>query len=171
MNQTELERPACGKVFTTNFKRFRNTWELVPNAMWFGVTRYPMWKRGKGPDANWRRTIIAWMPELAPSRELLKKKKRGEIEWVDFITCYLEEIQSNPKSLRLLQEIAHCVAAGRDVVLMCFENKGEKCHRYELAELLYKLVRQKQSELYGCMYRLGSPKGGELCVSLPHQEG
>lgn len=166
MSVSELEKVQCGKIYTTNFKSYKLTWELLPEAMWFAVTRNHSFKRGSGEDAEWRRLTIVWIQCLAPSKELRYAVRSGEIDWLEFTERYLEEM-NEPEPFKLLSEIAHCVAAGRDVVLMCYEARGKRCHRYLLANMLEKLVRQKQLELFGCMFRLGSPTGGELCHPTP----
>lgn len=123
-----------GRIFTANFRRFKEVHALKPDAIWVAVTDTHGWKRGGGEVADLRRLLIQWRKELAPSKELRRQVKDG-LGWPSFRLRYVTEM-AGEKGLTHILELAHCIVAGRDVVLMCYENAGEKCHRTVLAELL-----------------------------------
>jgi len=123
-----------GRIFTANFRRFKEFHALKPEAIWVAVTDTHGWKRGGGEVADLRRLFIQWRKELAPSKELRRQVKEG-LGWPSFRLKYIDEM-SEEKGLTHILELAHLLAAGRDVVLMCYENAGEKCHRTILADIL-----------------------------------
>ena len=152
-----------GKVYTTHFAKFTELLYMMPNAMFLAVTRTWGFKRGAGTSAVQRRTCIKWVKVLSPSTNLHQMAVRHRVTWEDFKTRYLAEM-TRKEQVDAIDEIAHCVAAGKDVVLMCYEAPGEKCHRTLLADLIVARVKELRSE-----WRNGSPVGGEIARSLPPQ--
>ena len=60
--------------------------------------------------------------ELAPSEGLLNKWKNGEIDWKGYKKMFLEEME-NSKYQSRLQKIAKNVGEGKNIRLICFEEK------------------------------------------------
>jgi len=73
--------------------------------------------------------------ELAPSRELLKKWKRGSITSEEYEETFREKMES-PESQKRLDEIARKVSEGEDVRLICYEGEDKHCHRHILKSLI-----------------------------------
>lgn len=73
--------------------------------------------------------------ELAPSEELLRKWKNGEINWDKYRETFQKEMK-NPESQSRLKQIAEKVARGKDIRLICFEGEDKPCHRHILASLV-----------------------------------
>lgn len=80
--------------------------------------------------------------ELAPSRELLKKWKRGDITWAEYEEIFREKMES-PESQARLDEIAKEVSEGKDVRLICYEGEAKHCHRH----ILKSMIEEKLKEL------------------------
>ncbi len=77
---------------------------------------------------------------LAPSRDLLHAFKSGAIEWPEYETQYLAEMQGE----RQVQEIARIAELARTetVTVMCMCKDERICHRSLLRDLI-----QQQMEL------------------------
>lgn len=76
-----------------------------------------------------------WLRELAPSRELLKRYKAGEINWEGFLTELLSELRNNDDStdaIRMLNTKSNM----QDITLLCYEKDGLPCHRHLIKELV-----------------------------------
>jgi uncharacterized protein YeaO (DUF488 family) len=75
-----------------------------------------------------------WMRELAPSKDLLLRYKKGELLWMDFGRAFRKELRSKSSSdsiHRLVQE-----AKKSNVTLLCYERHGEKCHRLIVQDII-----------------------------------
>jgi len=86
------------------------------------------------------------MKELSPDEKLLWKTKQGKIIEEEYTKKYMAQIQErfDPQSLyENLKEKFN----GKDIVLLCFEKKGEFCHRRLLAEWLEDALDIKVQEL------------------------
>ena len=79
--------------------------------------------RGRGND------------ELAPSRELLKKWKRGDITWEEYEEIFRKKMETRESQERL-NEIARKVSEGKDVRLICYEGEDKHCHRHILESMI-----------------------------------
>ena len=79
-----------------------------------------------------------WNRNLAPSKELLKRYKREEINWNEFRLAFLQELSSED-ARRELDKLAK-LAQSRSVTLLCYEKEGEKCHRYIVRAMIAKRI-------------------------------
>ena len=72
--------------------------------------------------------------DLAPDLELFTKYKNKQIDKYEFEYIFLEKLHSKfePKELiKILQE-----KFGNEMTLLCYEPKGEFCHRHLVANFL-----------------------------------
>lgn len=76
--------------------------------------------------------------ELAPSRDLLKKWKRGEVTWEEYEEIFRKKMETSESQQRL-DEITRKVSEGKDVRLICYEGADKHCHRH----ILKSIVREK----------------------------
>ena len=91
------------------------------------VTRY--WPRGVPKAA-----VDEYVSALAPSRELLHAFKGGEIDWEEYKTRYLQEMQNEDPKM----EIRRLANAARHeiITLMCVCKDERVCHRTLLRNLI-----------------------------------
>lgn len=86
------------------------------------------------------------MKVLAPEKKLLWQSKQKKISEGDYTRQYMAQIKEvfDPQSLyeKLQNEFT-----GKDIVLLCFERKGEFCHRRLLANWLEASLDIKVQEL------------------------
>jgi uncharacterized protein YeaO (DUF488 family) len=77
-----------------------------------------------------------WLPELAPSRELVKVAQRAESpqQWTTFVRRYRREMAA-PEKEHLLQTLA-VLSPGADFSVGCYCADEARCHRSVLRELL-----------------------------------
>ena len=77
-----------------------------------------------------------WLPELAPSQELVSQALRAETdaEWARFVRGYRKEM-STPQARHLLDLLAAWSRTG-DVAVGCYCEDEDRCHRSVLRELL-----------------------------------
>ena len=83
------------------------------------------WPRGVAKSR-----VDEWLPDLAPSVDLLTRYREGAVEWDVFETAYLGEIEAQPDLLGGVTALA----AGGGVLLLC--GSHWPCHRLPLARLL-----------------------------------
>ena len=92
------------------------------------VTRY--WPRGISKE---RLAITEWLRDLAPSVELLKDWKNGNITWEEYVVRYHKEMSTQKEKIAELAERAK----RSTITLLCFEREGDPhCHRYLLKDLI-----------------------------------
>ena len=102
-----------------------------------GTVRHP--PRGVPKDQhaaqNW---YDAWLPELAPSTELLKlaQSASSDKEWAAFVKRYRADDGGQPEKQRLLQAAGHHVAGVDTSRLVAICADESRCHRSVLRELL-----------------------------------
>lgn len=90
------------------------------------ITRY----HPRGID---RSEYCLWLNTLAPSKELLKQWKNGEITWDEFerkLLFMLNDIEDNGS----LRDAICGLLLFTNVTLLCYEKDGEKCHRYAVRD-------------------------------------
>lgn len=90
------------------------------------ATRF--WPRGVKRDA-----ADLYLPDLAPSKELLQGFKSGEIAWPAFKRGYVAEMKGQTSLLRTL---AWLDRRGDTLTVMCACDDPERCHRSILADLI-----------------------------------
>jgi len=80
-----------------------------------------------------------WLPELAPSAELVKGALGAETdaEWRDFVRKYRKEM-SAPAAARLLDLLA-ALSHRTNLAVGCYCEDEGRCHRSELRTLLEQL--------------------------------
>ena len=78
----------------------------------------------------------AWLPELAPSAELVKEALAAQTEaaWNRFVRKYRKEM-SAPAAGRLLALLA-ALSRQTDLSVGCYCEDESRCHRSELRDLL-----------------------------------
>jgi uncharacterized protein YeaO (DUF488 family) len=77
-----------------------------------------------------------WLPELAPSQELVAQAMAAETdkEWQGFARAYRKEM-ATPASRHLLELLA-ALSQRTDVAVGCYCEDESRCHRSVLRELL-----------------------------------
>jgi uncharacterized protein YeaO (DUF488 family) len=91
------------------------------------ATRY--WPRGVP-----RTSVDEYVPALAPSRELLRAYRDGEIGWEVFRRQYLNEM-SGKEQVSEIRRLAK-TARSEQVTLLCVCDEPERCHRWLLLDLV-----------------------------------
>lgn len=107
-------------IYTSYFGNRNN---FPKNAYVIGITRFPH----AGIQENW--------DVLAPSAKLLKQFKNKEIDEFVFKIKFLEQLKLVDKDytielLKLTEDY------WGNVILCCYEKKGDFCHRHIVAEWL-----------------------------------
>jgi uncharacterized protein YeaO (DUF488 family) len=81
----------------------------------------------------------AWLPELAPSAELLAwvnaEKPIGDARWEKFAARYKREMDA-PERQRLLGVLA-TLSRQADFSIGCYCERADRCHRSILRDLLF----------------------------------
>ncbi len=77
-----------------------------------------------------------WMPTLAPSTKLLKSYHDQKINWKSFEKKFTKEVLDKQKNYL---NILTWIAEKHNVTLLCWEKKGENCHRLLVAERIKKI--------------------------------
>ena len=87
-------------------------------------------------DDDW---YDVWLPELAPSAELVKEAQAAEsdADWQAFVRKYRKEM-STPSASRLLALLA-ALSHRTDLAVGCYCEDETRCHRSELRGLLEEL--------------------------------
>jgi uncharacterized protein YeaO (DUF488 family) len=77
-----------------------------------------------------------WLPELAPSQELVSQAMAAETdkEWQAFIRAYRKEM-ATPAARHLLELLA-ALSQRTDIAVGCYCEDESRCHRSVLRELL-----------------------------------
>lgn len=88
-----------------------------------GITPHP----GIKPDM-----YDEWLPEVAPSADLLGDYYKRGLGWDEFTERYIEQL-SKDKRKRIIEKLASR-ALSQDITIMCIEETPEYCHRRLLAE-------------------------------------
>jgi len=80
----------------------------------------------------------AWfmrMPELAPSKELLREYKAGNIDWMEYSIKFKNEMGEPKAILSLMGLAAQILLNGRPLTLIC-HCKTDKCHRFIVRDII-----------------------------------
>lgn len=112
-------------IYTSYFSNWRN---FPEGAKVVGITQYP--------PKGWDTTKQNWTG-LAPSPELLQQFKNHQINEAVFKFQYLEELEKKygNKKQDIVNYLKH-ISQEHDLVLCCYEKKGDFCHRHILREWL-----------------------------------
>lgn len=74
-----------------------------------------------------------WIPNLGPSTKLLASYHEEKLNWEQFSNKYKKEVfRKQDVYLKLILDLA----IKQTVTILCWEPKGENCHRLILAERL-----------------------------------
>lgn len=76
-----------------------------------------------------------WLRELAPSKELLKDYKIGEVNQTQFTIRFLEQINSDKMSRETIKTLTE-LAKETNVTLLCYERDGDFCHRHLVQDVI-----------------------------------
>ena len=99
------------------------------------VTRY--WPRGVSKQ---KIRLSEWRRDLAPSVELLKAWKAGQISWKEYEDRYRSEMSEQEEEIQKLTTEA---AKGR-ISLLCFEKEQDPhCHRHLLKRMIEARLRSR----------------------------
>lgn len=74
-----------------------------------------------------------WIPNLAPSTKLLQEYHDEKIDWGKFSEKYKKEVF---KKQNVYINLISDLAAKQIITILCWEKKGENCHRIILADRL-----------------------------------
>ena len=100
-----------------------------------GTVRHP--PRGVPKDQHASRDFYdVWMPELAPSAELLKRAQTADSarDWSTFVKRYRREMAA-PEKVHLMRLLA-ALSAASDFSVGCYCADETHCHRSVLRQLL-----------------------------------
>ena len=111
------------------------TERLPGEGLRIGTVRHPPRGVPKREHAarNW---YDVWLPELAPSAELVKQGRatEGEREWAAFVKRYRREL-ATPERVHLLDLLA-ALSQHADFSVGCYCEDETRCHRSVLRALL-----------------------------------
>lgn len=108
---------------------------LPDEGLRLGTVRHP--PRGvRKEDYASRNWFDLWLPELAPSAELLRRARsgQGELDWRVFARRYRSEMAA-PEASRLLDLLA-AMSGRADFSVGCYCADESRCHRSLLRVLL-----------------------------------
>jgi uncharacterized protein YeaO (DUF488 family) len=86
------------------------------------------WPRGVA-----KAKVDLYLPDLAPSAELVHAFKGGRLKWPDFARRYRREMTAQTSLLRLLK---HLHGQGETITLLCACPDPARCHRSLLKDLI-----------------------------------
>lgn len=113
------------KIVTSYYARIaRNPQNLIP-------------VRVSTSEPSWFPFICESISELYPGWDLVNEIKSGKITWLEYTTRYKAKLASLDRNA-ILQRLNQISAANgnRDIVLLCYENPRDNCHRHLIAEWL-----------------------------------
>jgi uncharacterized protein YeaO (DUF488 family) len=90
------------------------------------ATRY--WPRGMKTEVR-----DLYLPDLAPSKDLLRDFRSSEMTWREFAKRYRTEMQAQRSLIRTLHWLSE---SGDALTVMCTCSNQERCHRKILAGLI-----------------------------------
>lgn len=85
--------------------------------------------------------------DLAPSSQLLKDYKSGIADKEEYTRRYLSSLESLKKRGYLDKFVNYLNNHIKDIVLLCYEKRGDFCHRHILADYLNRNYNMNISEL------------------------
>ena len=91
------------------------------------ATRY--WPRGVRKDA-----ADEYQSKLAPSRELIKEFRKGDLSWSAFGKRYKHELSADAPQMELRRLAT--VASSKIITLLCYCEMETDCHRTLLREAI-----------------------------------
>lgn len=123
------------KIYTSYFAKLKKI--LDEGYFPISITRYPP----KGID-------VAELKLFAPSEELLRKIKSGEIDETEYEKIYRKEMEKFDFNLvwEGFEQISE-INGKKDLVLLCYEKSGDFCHRHIFASLMVEKTNNRIEEL------------------------
>jgi len=97
-----------------------------------GITRRP--PRGVHKN-HWKDYFDVWFPVLAPSEKLLRRTKRGSIDYPTFCAGYQRELLGSAGSRQALELLA-VLAMRTPISIGCYCEDESRCHRLHLRRLI-----------------------------------
>lgn len=89
--------------------------------------------RAKTP--TWFEKPCLWMPQYAPSWDLLNDWKQGLITWEEYTERYNKEMNLPYSACIIKHEINETMALmNKDIILLCYEKS--QCHRFLLGDAI-----------------------------------
>ena len=114
---------------------FGNLKHIPPKILPVSIARFPpRWYKGHQ------------MKSLAPPEKLLWKAKQGKTDKEDYRLQYLGEIEKRFTPSSLYDSLIS-TCGGQDIALLCFEKRGQFCHRRILAQWLEEIPGVEVKEL------------------------
>lgn len=80
-----------------------------------------------------------WLPHLAPSTKLLSDYHEEKVNWEQFSDRYGKEVF---KKQEIYLKLISNLIKDETITLLCWEEKGENCHRLLLSEKLKEMNRK-----------------------------
>jgi uncharacterized protein YeaO (DUF488 family) len=103
-----------------------------------GTTRRP--PRGVRKN-HWHDYFDVWFPLLAPSQKLLRRAKRGSIDYRTFCSSYERELFGSAESKQALELMA-ALALRTPMSIGCYCEDESRCHRSHLRKLIVRAARK-----------------------------
>ena len=91
-----------------------------------------LWPRGISKER-----IDEWMKDLGTEKDLLKKRKAGEVTWGEFVRKYRRSLKGKEK---MLEDLASRSTRGTITLLCGCKDRGH-CHRTILAKEIEKFTK------------------------------
>ena len=101
---------------------------VEPEADGLRILATRFWPRGVQ-----RAAADLYLPDLAPSKDLLQAFKAGQVPWPEFQRRYKAEMKGQTSLLRTLRWLD---ARGDILTVMCSCEATEQCHRYILKGMI-----------------------------------
>jgi uncharacterized protein YeaO (DUF488 family) len=95
------------------------------------VTRYHPRIKGFKKGVGYRE----WLKALSPAGQVVKKFKAGRMTEREFGKQYISQLAIS-KARTELDHVSELFRSGETITLLCYEPKGEFCHRHLLKEYL-----------------------------------
>ncbi len=91
---------------------------------------------------------IAEIKTFAPSEDLLRKIKSGEIDETEYEKIYRKDMERFDfnRVWKTFEQISE-INGKKDLVLLCFEKSGDFCHRHIFASIMGEKTKNKIKEL------------------------
>lgn len=110
------------KIYTSYFANWRH---FPKDAVPIGITRFK--------PKSWNGINLV---SLAPSDKLLRQYKNKYVDELMFKMMYYQELKERRLTPEFVRETLETAVGNKDVILCCYEKKGDFCHRHLLAEWL-----------------------------------
>jgi uncharacterized protein YeaO (DUF488 family) len=90
---------------------------------------------------------VIWTPDLAPSLSLFSAYRTKKIiSWPEYERRFREELESQKKKEKM-RELWSKLKQGKNICLVCFCPKSDRCHRRIVGEYLAKYGAKVEEQL------------------------